>query len=251
MTPLCAISFCLHFFFFVPPPPPSRFSIFFFIPLLVLAVAPLVYTVWKLLFVLTSTCVFSGIFCCFLVDHTTVGLHPLFSFFVRLFLPWLHYCSIVLCLIIQQQLYNTHLSTHSFFTTPPPCVLGIDCDSAFLLLLLSLRFSTKGTCNVESILAERKSCVEHISIFLSHCWMIFFQFVTNKIYAFLNQHFLPENFILIHQQRYCFSFRYDRFNHRLKLIHRYSGDLHFVFAILRIFLLRWSGDRKAQRERYK
>lgn len=137
-TPLCATLF-LSIFFLVPPPPsPSRFSIFFFIPFLGLAGTSGLHCLKTFVCASEHVCS-SGIFWCFIVGHTTIDL------FVHLFfLSWLHYCSIVLCLIVQQQ--RTHLpATYpaSVFDNHPH--RHAISDNAFLLLLLL--FCGERTCD--------------------------------------------------------------------------------------------------------
>jgi len=77
--------------------------------------ALLVYFVWEFLFVLASTCViFSDIFAVFLLIYTTIGpfLHYFFS--IHFFLSWLHYYSILLCLINVIYTYSIYIVIYTF-----------------------------------------------------------------------------------------------------------------------------------------
>jgi len=98
-TPLC-VTFFLSTFFLVPSPALS-FLYIFFIPLFGLAGTFGLHCLKTFICASEHVC-FSDIFAVLLLVT-----QQLIFLFVCLFLSWLHYCSIVLCLIVQQQC--THL----------------------------------------------------------------------------------------------------------------------------------------------
>lgn len=97
-TPLCATLFLSIFFSrsTTAPAPPSRF--YFFSSLLLNWLAPLGLHCLKTFVCASEHACVSLVFFAVLLLVTQQLI-----FFVRLFLSWLHYCSIVLCLIVQQQ----------------------------------------------------------------------------------------------------------------------------------------------------
>lgn len=119
------------YFFLVPPPsPPPRplVSLFFFIPFLGLADTSDLHCLKTFVCASEHVC-YSGIFGVLLLVT-----QQLIFLFVRLFLSWLHYCSIVLCLIVQQQR-----------TLTPPSVFdnhSLSCDivtqRVFIIIIIIL-----------------------------------------------------------------------------------------------------------------
>jgi len=135
MTPLCAIFFV--YFFFVPSPPPSRFSIFF-IPFLVLAGISGLHCLRIFVCADEHVC-FSDIFAVFLlITQQLVFTYYIFSFCTSFFAV----AALLFDSIVSNCTTATYTPTPShalvFYLIPPSCVFDIDCDSAFLLLLLLL-----------------------------------------------------------------------------------------------------------------